>query len=102
MNPKDPSIHELLRALSLEERGWVVLDDWDADLCAVGIAHRSQPRRLVYVSTWKKPLGRYYYGCEAPKGPEPTDYEVTDEADDVDLAALVRAMVGHLSPCPSS
>jgi len=102
MNTKDPSIHALLRALSLEERGWVVTDDWDADLCAIGIAHRSQPRRLVYVSTWKKPPARYYYECEAPTGPEPTDYEVTDEAENVDIDTLVRAMIKHLSPCPSS
>jgi len=97
MTSKDKSIQRLLRDLPLEARSWVTVDHWDDDLLAVGIARRDEPRRLVYVSTRKAARGRYYYECEVPTGPDPTDYQVTDEGDDVDFDTLLRAMTKHLS-----
>ena len=97
MNWKDPSIGKLLQALSLEERGWVVVDHWDADLFAIGIARKGHPRRLVYISTFKKSPGRYYYECEVPTSSDDAAYLTTSSAEDVDLDTLIRAMSLHLS-----
>jgi len=97
MNSKDPSIDTLLRALSLEDRGWMVVDNWDADLFAIGIARRGHPRRLVYISTFKQSPGRYYYECEVPTSVDDGDYLTTSSAEDVDLESLIRAMTRHLS-----
>jgi hypothetical protein len=72
---KDRSIRSLVASLRLEEHSWVIVDPWEADLFAVGIGRADQPRRRVYVSTWKQPKGRYYYECETPTGSDPTDYE---------------------------
>ncbi len=96
---KDKSIADLVAALHLRERGWVLVqpDPWDADLTAIGIARASDPRRLVYVSTFKMAPGRYYYECEAPTGPDPADYVVESEADDVSFDELLKAMTRHLS-----
>ena len=94
---KDLSIIALLERLRLEERGWEIVDDWDADMCAVGIAKVGSPRRLVYVSTFKCPLERYYYDCEEPGASErPDDYHVTETGEGVDFATLLRVMERHL------
>ena len=93
---RHPSIVQLLGALVLPGRGWVETDTWDGDLRAVGIARSDDRGRLVYVSTWKKRPGRYYYECEVPSGPDATDYEVTDRGEDVDFETLLRAMERHL------
>jgi len=97
MTSKDSSIERLLKALPLKERAWVIVDHWDGDLLAVGIARKDEPRRLVYVSTRNAGKGKYYYECEVPSGPDQTDYSVTDEGDEVDFDTLLRAMTKHLS-----
>lgn len=97
---KDASIRGLVEALDFKGNGWVMTDQWDGDLCAIGIAAAGRPRPLVYVSTRKMAPGRYYFECETPNGPDPTDYEVTDQGDDVDLETLRGAMVRHLSATP--
>lgn len=94
--PKHTSIVRVVATLRLAERGWIETDHWDADLCAVGIARSGGPRQLVYISTWKKRPGRYYFECEAPNGPAPTDYEVVSQGDDVDFETLLAAMERHL------
>lgn len=97
MSNKDASISHLVAALPMRERLWVLVDHWDADLFAIGVAHRDDERRLVYVSTFKRAPGRYDYQCEAPSGPDATDFETTAAGDDVGFEELVRAMVLHLS-----
>ncbi len=96
MTKKDKTITQLLVALDLERRGWMIVDNWDADLCAVGIARPSEPRRLVYVSTFNQPEGRYYYECDVPSGPLETDFERTDKGDSVTYDELLIVLVRHL------
>ncbi len=94
--PKATSILRVLALLRLADRGWVEADSWDGDLCAIGIARSGDPRKLVYISTWKKGPGRYYFECEIPTGPDPTDYEVVAQGNDVDFETLLAAMERHL------
>jgi hypothetical protein len=93
---KHRSIADLVKRLRLAERGWGIVDDWDADLCAIGIARDDRPRQLVYVSTWRQKRGRYWYECETPKGRAATDYLVVDTGEDVPFETLLRAMKRHL------
>jgi hypothetical protein len=60
--PKVDAIEELLARLSIQERGWVVVDHWEADRCATGIASVRDSRRLVYVSVFERLPDRYAYG----------------------------------------
>ncbi|MGI8794689.1 MAG: hypothetical protein ACR2H3_16200 [Acidimicrobiales bacterium] len=96
MLAKAPSIIALLEALDLDRRGWEVVDHWDADECALGIAGRGQPRRLVYVSTFQRGPERYDYECEVPGGPDIEQYEVTIRGEDVCLETLVAVLESHL------
>ncbi len=96
---KDSSITDLIAALHLRERGWAVVepDPWEADLVAIGIRGRDQPRQLVYISTFKRAPGRYDYECETPTGSGETDYLVVEEGADVSFDEMLKAMIRHLS-----
>lgn len=95
---KDESILTLLGRIDLQSRGWTIRDRWDADLCAVGISSELYPDRLVYVSTYGKPEGKYDYECEQSSSSteDETDYKTVDEGHSVDFAELVDAMEKHL------
>lgn len=97
MSTKDRSIRYVVAALRLRENSWIVVDPWDADLFAIGVAHELNPRRRVYISTFKKAPGRYYFECEVPVGPEETDYSTILEGDDVEFEELERTVARHLS-----
>ena len=94
---KDASIWRLLGELAdrLDAHGFQVVDHWDADLFSIGIARVDAPERLVYVSTYRQPAGRYAYECEEPDGEQ--EYEVTGRADGVILDHLVEIIRAHLS-----
>ncbi|MDY7791693.1 hypothetical protein U0E10_27765 [Burkholderia ubonensis] len=98
MNKKDRTIQDLMAALPMEENAWIVVDHWDADLCAIGIARADRPRQLVYISTFGRGRGRYDYQCEMPSGPGEEDFTTTAAGDDVDFEALLVAVKKHLAP----
>jgi hypothetical protein len=94
---KAPPILALIARLPLEARGWVIVDHWSDDLCAIGFAPRAHPRHLIYVSTYDKEAGRYFYECETPSGAEPTDYVASASGEGVDLDTLLAAMEEHFA-----
>ena len=57
-----------------------VVDRWDADLCAIGIARPDNHHVLVYVSTYRQPAGNYEVFLELPPEPGSDDpYTPGDE-----------------------
>ena len=97
MSRKHMDVHRLIRQLSLPERRWVLLDHWDGDQLAIGIAAASNRRRLVYVSIDPAQPDRYNYICEVPNGPEPTEFEHGRSDDNVSYDDLVAALEEHLT-----
>ena len=93
---KDQSILDLVALLELSAHVWTTVDNWEADFCAVGIATTSDFRRLVYVSTFDLPPGRYNYECEAPSGPSPEDYATIRSGNNVDFDTLQEVIEAHL------
>jgi hypothetical protein len=98
MSDKDQTILDLVAALLRAENAWIVVDHWDADLCAIGIARADRPRQLVYISTFGRSQGRYDYQCEVPSGPSEDAYVTTAAGKDVDFETLLRAIRKHLAP----
>ena len=94
---KETASLELVDRLNLQTRDWVVVDHWDADRCAIGIARRGDERRLVYVSCFDQEPGKYNYECETPDGPDLDDYRTTGEGQSVEFADLVRRLEDHLN-----
>lgn len=94
---KDQGIVDLLAKLCLTERGWEIVDHWEADLITIGVATKREPRRLVYISTLECDPGRYYYECEVPNGPDVCDYMVMARGNGVDYPVLIKVIEFHLS-----
>ena len=43
-----------------------VVEQWDADVCAIGLSRAGERPRLVYISTCDLPDGRYDVSLDAP------------------------------------
>src|SRR5262245_18865523 len=97
MNSKDQSVLRLLVDLGLDRHRWTVVDHWEADAFAIGVAAKLDPRKLVYVSTLRRAPGRFDFEAELPAGPEETDYRVVDRGENVSFEDLLRAIVRHLA-----
>jgi hypothetical protein len=93
---KDKSILELIDRLDLEGKQWILADQWDADLFAIGIAAANQPRQLVYISTFNKSAGIYHIECESPSGESDTEYVTTRRHENASFSDLLQALESHL------
>lgn len=97
---KDQTIQRLVASLPMERYAWSLVDNWDADRCAVGIARKDRPRQLVYISTHGKEPGRYDYQCEMPTGPRDEDHATIRSGENVDFHTLSTVIHGHLTLNP--
>jgi hypothetical protein len=95
---KEPRIRELVHELEAVMPGesYQIVDHWDADTCAIGVASRSDPRRLVYVSTYDQSDGTYAFECEVPMDADADDYQVVDEGAGLRLDTLLLKIREHL------
>ncbi len=87
---------DLIARLQVNSRGWRVVDHWEADLCAIGIAKEGSPRFLVYVSTYDRASGRYDYQCETPADSGTDSYITKASGENVSYRKLLRVMEDHL------
>jgi len=94
---KDRSIWIFLGELAkrVNSQQYQVVDHWDADLFAVGVAAPDESRRLVYVSTYRQEQGRYVVECEVPG--EEQGYRVPSRGDGVPFDEVVAMILRHLS-----
>lgn len=96
---KGPAI---LRALDylrhhLGDGCFVVADHWIADRMAVGIAHPTDPARLVYIACSDETASSYTVTLEhrPPTGVE-HPYEECGRFNDLDLKGLASIVAAHL------
>jgi hypothetical protein len=95
---KHPSLRNLVGELTrrLPPRSFVLVDHWEADPFAIGLARPSEHDHLVYITSDQDVHGRYYMSRELPPN---NDLDVfreagADQFQDVD--ALARAIALHL------
>lgn len=93
---KDGSILHFLHAADMEGHGWVAIDHWEADRYAVGISRKEGSGGLAYVSTWRKPSGRYHVELEAPVEYDPVGYTTETVIDDCDVDQAIAVIEEHL------
>ena len=93
---KDRSIWIFLGQLAkdVDSQQYQVVDHWDADLFAVGVAALDEPKRLVYVSTYRQEPGRYVVECEAPD--EQKEYRMAARGEGVAFDEVVAMIRRHL------
>src|SRR3954468_24527236 len=95
---KDPIIVALLDRLSerLGPGSFDIVDHWESDLCAVGIASPEDHGILAYISCYGKPEGRYYVELELPPASgNDLPYQAAGRFSDLDFEALVGVVSGH-------
>jgi hypothetical protein len=96
---KDPAIIAVLRRLSerLGLDAFDVVDHWEPDLYAVGIASPRGHAVLVYISCYGEPERRYHVELELPPSPGgELPYQVAGRYDDLDFEALAGVVSAHL------
>ena len=96
---KGPSILSVLDRLweRLGPGAFVVLDHWEPDLCAVGIASPFDPGVLVYISCYGEPREGFGYELELPPLPGSKSlYRVAGRGSGVSFEELASVVGGHL------
>src|SRR4051812_14821877 len=81
-------------AKEVDSQDYQVVDHWDADLFAIGIAAIAEPRRLVYVCTFKQEPDRYVVECEEPDNEK--DYRAADGGEALTFDQVVELIRSHL------
>jgi hypothetical protein len=97
---KESKLLDLIARLSrrLGPDAFDIVDHWDGDLCAIGIASPSTHGFLAYLSTHNRPDGRYDVELETPPLPGTNHlYEPAGGFDDLDFEAVVQLVQEHLS-----
>jgi hypothetical protein len=97
---KHESILGFLARLSgeLDPSSWEVVDHWDSDLHAIGIARRGEPGVLVFVSTRRQLPGRFFCSLELPPPPgDDAPYRPAGDRDGVEFPDVLRLVREHLS-----
>ena len=97
MKTKAIAVRQLFESLDMHELGWQIVDHWEGDLTAIGVASRKEPRRLVYISVFDKADGLYDFECEEPSGPELDSYLTVNSGENVTSQELLKAMGHHLN-----
>lgn len=102
LDSKHPQIRDFLGKLeaSMPSGGFQIVDFWDADPCAIGVAAPDDQRRLVYVSTYEQEDGTYAFECEAPPGDGTDDSQVVDQGENLLFDELARKIRSHLLRAP--
>jgi hypothetical protein len=76
---------------------FVVIDHWDADLNAIGVASPEDPHRLVYICAGSEEPERYFVELEtAPSEGSDLPYESVGKFTSVDREQLARIVKDHL------
>ena len=95
---KDVAIHDVLSRLrsDLGDGTFDIVDHWQSDLCAIGIAMPSDHRVLAYISTFQNPPDTYDYELEGPPDTQDTVYSVADRQNGCSYGAILVAVKSHL------
>jgi len=97
--PKDKTIEKVLAKLYklFGETNFYLVENWDADLCAIGIKNLTDRKHLIYISTYNKPTD--YYFVEIEKLNSKTDlenYDVIGDFDEITFEELSKLITKYL------
>ena len=86
-------LNKLEQNLNIEEL--IIKDNWKSDRCAIGLRSNIASSNLVYISTYEKPEGVYYYELEIENNKE-SIYDNIQEGE-VHFNELVKIIKSHLN-----
>jgi hypothetical protein len=91
---KNTSVQNLISRLSLEFSKLRIVDHWESDLTAIGIANSDSENKLIYISTYITG-NKYYYELEQSVADNEVKYYLV-EKDTVDYDSLVEIVRRYL------
>ena len=96
---KDDSLRILVGELirRLPPKTFVVVDHWDSDPFAIGLARPSQPDHLVYITSDRDVHGRYFISRELPPNSDLAPFQDAGADQFEDIDAMAEAIAAHLS-----
>lgn len=96
---KDQSLRDVLARLvsDLGEGVFEVVDHWDGDLCAIGLARPADQRYLVYVCTFPPETELFAYECERPPTDPDFPYDSDGMVEEASYDQLLDAVRQHLA-----
>jgi|GEM_PF-2005164 len=104
MKKKTPVLKEVISRLmkDLSDLRPVVVDNWEEDPSAVGLARKDNDRVLIYITLDGDSEDLYCFECEVAEGPKQSDYSVKERKDCCDYEELRDAARRHLQDAPPS
>jgi len=97
---KDQTITDFLAMLGerFGKDSFDIVDHWDGDLLAVGIARRDNHKVLAYVSTCGLPDGGYYIELEMPpKIDDDLPFQCVGRQEGIDFEKAATLIAEHLT-----
>lgn len=98
LGTKDPSLRNLVEEIARRVPAgcFIVVDHWESDPFAIGLARPTSHDHLVYISSERDVHGRWYLSRETPREHDLEQYHEagTDQFDDIE--SLAAAVAGHL------
>jgi len=76
------------------------VEQWDADLCAIGLATPGGPTYLAYISVCGKPVGRFDLLIEPATADAAAPRAGSLRHADIDFETLATIIAGHLGLQP--
>lgn len=95
---KVPEIVALIATLRerLGADAFDIVDHWEADRCAIGIASPRDHRVLIYLATVDCDVGRYHAELELPPTEPDRLYREAGSVEDIDLEHVLAVVGAHL------
>ena len=93
---KEEGVLEFLHALKGLPIDWEIRDYWEGDRCAIGVASRTQPSRLAYVSCWAQPPNHFFVELEE-EALVPDEYLVIARLESSPMDVAIAVVERHLS-----
>jgi hypothetical protein len=97
---KDAALLNVLERLAerLGSETFHIVDHWDCDRAAVGIANPKEHGTLVYISTFGMPADRYIVELELPSEPgRDLPYRIASSRSGLDFERLVAVVRRHFA-----
>jgi hypothetical protein len=98
LGKKDRSLRELVSNLAerLPPKSFIVVDRWEADPFAIGLARPSDPDHLVFITSDRDVNGRFFMLRQLPSDSDRVPHRAAGADQFQDIEALADAIADHL------
>jgi hypothetical protein len=98
LGQKDPSLRHLVSELQRRapDGTFIVVDHWEMDPFAIGLASPAHPDQLAYISSLTAAEGKYFMSRELPSDSDLVPFRDGGAEQYTDIDTLAAAILDHL------